>query len=217
MSNTTSRIALVTGCSAGGMGAEFCKAFRKKGWRTFATARRLNAMDELKACGCDVSSQPPSKDTFSTSDFCGQLLELDVCSPESLARAVEAVQTAANGRLHILVNNAGRGLAGPVLTASISEIRNLFDTNVFGLMACTQAFATMLVRTAADETYFRPKVINISSVSGIRALPWGGIYGSAKHAVNGYSDALRLEMKGFGVEVLVLARKCSSNVCCLYH
>jgi short-subunit dehydrogenase len=130
-----------------------------------------------------------------------------VTDASSLAEAVKQIHLATRGRLHLLVNNAGRGLPGPCLEATIEDVRSLFETNVFGLMACTQAMMPLLVRTAAAEPAYPPRVVNVGSMAGLRAMPWNGQYAATKHAVHGYSDSLRLEVKGFGVEVLVLARQ----------
>jgi 1-acylglycerone phosphate reductase len=107
----------------------------------------------------------------------------------------------------MLVNNAGRGLSGPSITASMADIQNLYATNVFGLMAVTQAFAPLLATTAARSSGFRPRIVNVGSVAGIRSIPWSGLYASTKAALASYSDALRLELKGLGIDVLVIARK----------
>lgn len=125
----------------------------------------------------------------------------------SLVNAVDKVKAATGGTLHLLINNAGRGLSGPAVTASMADVRQLFETNVFGLMACTQAFITLLVNTAERDKTLRPRIVNVGSVAGIRSTPFSGLYGSSKYAVHGYSDALRLELKGLGVDVLVLARE----------
>ena len=141
-----------------------------------------------------------------------QLLELDVIDEKSLARACEAVTSATGGRLHLLVNNAGRGLVSPIMSASLSDIRSMMDTNYMGLIACTQTFGPLLIRTASSEhasgSTWRPKVVNVGSVAGIQPVPWSGLYSSSKGAVHRLSDALRLELKGFGVDVIVIAREC---------
>ena len=144
----------------------------------FATARRLDSIAELEGAGC-------------------RLLELDVTDEGSLARAVETVERDA-GAVGALVNNAGYSLSGAVESVPLDEARRQFETNVFGLARLTQLVLPGMRREGWG------RIVNVTSMGGKLTFPGGGWYHASKHAVEALSDALRFELQGFGIDVVVI-------------
>lgn len=174
---TISKAVLITGCSSG-IGRATAVRLARNGHRVYATARRLESIADLEAQGCRV-------------------LALDVCDEASMTAAVRAVE-ADEGAVGVLVNNAGYGSEGPVEEVPMDEVRRQFETNVFGLLRLTQLVLPAMRRQRWG------RVINLSSMGGRMVLPGGGIYHATKYAVEALSDALRFEVGGFGVEVVVI-------------
>lgn len=141
---------LITGCSDGGIGSALAHAFHAAGLHVFASARNTRKMSSL-------------------SDLCGlTLLELDVTDPVSIARAVEVVAAAVGtSGLDYLVNNAGQGYVMPMLDSDVGQLQRIFDTNVWGALRVTQAFAPLVVRA-------KGVVVNNSSIAGCIGLPYQG-------------------------------------------
>jgi short-subunit dehydrogenase len=124
---------------------------------------------------------------------------LDVTSATSIAAAVVEVDGMTKGKgPDVLVNNAGFGILGPTSEISESEMRRQYETNVFGLMNVTRAFLPKMVERRAG------RVINVSSVGGRLTLPYFGVYNSTKYAVESLSDALRYELRPFGIDVTMI-------------
>ncbi|CAI5462612.1 unnamed protein product [Closterium sp. Yama58-4] len=172
-------VVLVTGCSSGGIGSELCKAFAAKGCRVFASARRPDSMQDLAGLGIET-------------------VQLDVTSPASIQEAVSTVISKA-GRIDILVNNAGAGCFGPMAEMPLDAFRSNMETNVVGLLAVTQAVVPHMVEQGSG------KVINIGSVSAWITTPFAGTYCAAKAAVHSITHALRMELKPFGIQVMLVA------------
>jgi short-subunit dehydrogenase len=126
-----------------------------------------------------------------------ELIRLDVRDAES-AEACMATVIQRAGRIDVLVNNAGAGLVGAAEETTIDEARGLFETNLFGLMRMTQA---VLPAMRAQRS---GRIINISSVLGFLPAPFMSIYAATKHAVEGWSESLDHEVRGFGVRVVVV-------------
>ena len=122
---------------------------------------------------------------------------LDVTDPDSIAKAVDLVARETGGGLDALINNAGIAVSGPIEFLPIPELRKLLEVNVIGLVAVTQA-ALPLIRQSQG------RVINMGSISGRIASPFIGGYAASKHALEGLSDALRVETAPWGVEVVLL-------------
>jgi NAD(P)-dependent dehydrogenase (short-subunit alcohol dehydrogenase family) len=177
MVNQGSRTALVTGCSSG-IGREAALQLHRAGLVVYATARRPGTLTGLAENGIRV-------------------LALDVTDEASMAAAVETIG-ASRGQVDVLVNCAGFELAGAVEEIPAAEVRRQFDTNVFGLARLTQ----LVVPGMRAQRYGR--IINISSVFGRFAVPGGAYYAASKHAVAAFSEALRLELAGFGVRVVLV-------------
>lgn len=167
-------VALVTGASSG-IGLVTAHALRGAGYHVFGTSRRADGSD---ADGI-------------------QMLACDVTDDASVSAAVAAVLEQV-GRIDLLINNAGFGLAGAAEETSLEQIRQLFDVNLFGLIRMTQAVLPHM-REAG-----RGRIINISSVFGFMPAPYMAAYAATKHAVEGYTQSLDHEVRGFGVRALVV-------------
>ena len=169
---------VVTGVSSG-IGAATMWELLGAGYRVFGTVRRARDTAAVQAAG-------------------GFPIIMDVTMRTSVLRAQETVARALDGKpLLGLVNNAGVPGVGPVEFVDLDELRRVFDVNVFGVVSVTQAFLPMLRAS-------RGRVINISSVSGRLALPFAGPYAASKFALEAFSDSLRRELLGTGVEVVVI-------------
>jgi NAD(P)-dependent dehydrogenase (short-subunit alcohol dehydrogenase family) len=172
-----SRAVLVTGCSSG-IGRATALRLARAGWPVYATARRPETLRDLAAAGCRV-------------------LALDVTDERSMRAAVAAVREQA-GAVGVLVNNAGYSQSGAVENVPMELARRQFETNLFGLLRLTQ-----LVLPGMRQQRWG-KVVNLSSMGGRLTFPGGGLYHASKHAVEALSDALRFEVRGFGVDVVVI-------------
>ncbi|MEA2363591.1 MAG: hypothetical protein QOD71_2736 [Thermoleophilaceae bacterium] len=168
---------LITGCSTG-IGRATAERLAGHGLTVYATARRLESIEDLKKAGC-------------------RTLALDVTDEDSMRAAVEAVE-AAEGAVGALVNNAGYSQSGAVETVPLDEVRRQFETNVFGLLRMCQLVLPGM-RAAG-----RGRIVNVSSMGGKLTFPGGGIYHATKYAVEALSDAMRFEVRGFGVHVSVI-------------
>jgi NAD(P)-dependent dehydrogenase (short-subunit alcohol dehydrogenase family) len=172
-------IVLITGATAG-IGRHAALYLSARGFHVIATGRRPDALATL------------------TAEAEGELtpLRLDVTSAESIASAAQVVDRVTGGHgLDILVNNAGFGDIAPVEMMSDADLRAQFETNVFGLMAVTRAFLPRMRERGAG------RIINVSSLGGTLTLPLFGAYNATKYAVESLSDALRLELRPFGIDV----------------
>jgi NADP-dependent 3-hydroxy acid dehydrogenase YdfG len=168
---------LITGCSSG-IGRATAARLAASGHRVYATARKLDAIADLAASGC-------------------RTLALDVTDEKSMRDAVAAVEDA-EGAVGVLVNNAGYSQSGAVETLDLDDVRRQFETNVFGLIRMCQLVLPGMRRQRSG------RIINLSSMGGKLTFPGGGAYHATKHAVEAISDALRFEVKGFGVDVVVI-------------
>jgi len=175
--NKTSKVALVTGGSSG-MGKDFAKALLKEGYVVYTVARRLEQMDDLKKLGAYT-------------------LKMDVTREEDVRQVVDTIK-AQHGHVDVLINNAGFGLYGAMEDITIDEARYQFEVNIFGLATITQ----MLLPGMREQR--SGKIINISSVGGKVYTPLGSWYHATKHALEGWSDSLRLELKQFNIDVVVI-------------
>jgi NAD(P)-dependent dehydrogenase (short-subunit alcohol dehydrogenase family) len=172
-----SRAVLVTGCSSG-IGHATALRLARSGWTVYASARRLESIDDLRDAGC-------------------RTLALDVTDEESMRAAVEQVELA-EGAVGVLVNNAGYSQSGAIETVPLEAMRRQFETNVFGLVRLTQ----LVLPQMREQRWGR--IVNIGSMGGRLSFPGGGHYHATKHALEAISDALRYELRGFGIEVILL-------------
>ncbi|HET9121151.1 MAG TPA: oxidoreductase [Solirubrobacterales bacterium] len=171
-----SRPVLITGCSTG-IGRATAERLADQGYNVHATARRLESIDDLKTKGCKTHA-------------------LDVTNESSMEAAVGEVEQ--DGPIGALVNNAGYSQSGAIETIPMSSVRKQFETNVFGLIRMCQLVLPGM-RGAGSG-----RIVNLSSMGGRLTFPGGGIYHATKHAVEALSDALRFEVHGFGVDVVVI-------------
>jgi short-subunit dehydrogenase len=168
---------LISGCSSG-IGAATATALALGGHTVYATARRTETLSDLEAVGCHA-------------------LELDVTSEDSMIAAVKAVEDE-HGRVGTLINNAGYGEYGPIEETDLGRVRTMFETNVFGLARLTQLVLPAMRRARSG------RIINIGSMGGRITFPVGGFYHATKYAVEAISDALRVEVKPFGIDVILI-------------
>ncbi len=177
MSQTISKTVLITGCSTG-IGRATALRLAKAGHTVYATARKQAAIADLGTAGC-------------------RLLELDVCDEASIRAAVQKIESE-HGAIGVLINNAGYGSEGPIEEVPMEEVRRQFETNVFGLTLLTKLVLPGMRRQRWG------KIVNLSSMGGRMTLPGGGFYHATKYAVEAISDALRFEVKGFGIDVIII-------------
>ena len=175
--SSTARVALVTGASAG-IGKAIVRRLLKDGWTVYGAARRTGQMADIRQEGARV-------------------LEMDVTDDASMLAGVQAV-LAAEGRIDALVNNAGYGSYGAIEDVPIDEARRQFEVNVFGVARLTQLVLPSM-RKARSGT-----IVNITSMGGRIWMPIGGWYHATKHALEVLSDALRVETRPFGINVVVV-------------
>lgn len=193
----TKKRILITGCSANGIGAALALALARKGHHIFATARTLSKIPESLVSLSNVKS-----------------IQLDVTSPEPITEAVRVVEDHGVG-LDVLINNAGIGYTMPLLDVDIEIAQQTYDTNVWGVLRMSQAFAPLLLRN-------RGKIVTLSSIGGVTSTPWIGItlqssrsmlsgyshslgiYDSSKSAITTISETLRLELAPIGINVLTV-------------
>jgi len=173
----TSRAVLVTGCSSG-IGKATALALVGRGLPVWASARRPETLDDLAAAGC-------------------QVIQLDVTDEESRIRAIRTVE-AKHGAVGTLVNNAGYSQIGPVEEVSLESLRRQFDTNVFGLVRLCQLVLPGM-RAQSHGT-----IVNIGSAAGLVTPPASSAYSMTKYSLEALSDALRLEVRSFGVRVVLI-------------
>ncbi|KAJ7457204.1 hypothetical protein B0H11DRAFT_1738479 [Mycena galericulata] len=175
---------LITGCSAGGIGAAIAHSLAKRGHHIFATARNTSKISPELAALPNVTTLP-----------------LDVTSAASVAEAVGTIASVTQEKgargLDILVNNAGFGYSMPLLDVDIQKAKELYDTNVWGALRTIQVFADLLIEK-------KGRIVNVSSVGAVVNTPWLGVYSSSKAALTSLSDILRLELAPFGVTVVTL-------------
>jgi NADP-dependent 3-hydroxy acid dehydrogenase YdfG len=172
-----SKAVLITGCSSG-IGRATALRLAGSGWKVYASARRPESIAELRDAGC-------------------QTLALDVTNEQSMQAAVDSIEQAERA-IGVLINNAGYSQSGAIETVPMEAVRRQFDTNVFGLVRLTQL---VLPKMRAQRW---GKIVNVGSMGGRLSFPGGGNYHATKHAVEAISDALRFELRGFHIDVILL-------------
>lgn len=160
------------------MGKDAALKLIKEGHIVYGAARRVEKMKDLEEAG-------------------GHALKLDVTDSENIKSAVEQI-IREQGRIDVLVNNAGYAIYGAVEDTSIEDARRQFDVNFFGLVQMTQKVLPFMREQKSG------KIINISSVGGKIYTPLGSFYHATKHALEGWSDSLRLEVKDKGIDVVLV-------------
>jgi NADP-dependent 3-hydroxy acid dehydrogenase YdfG len=172
-----SKAVLISGCSSG-IGRATARRLAAGGWTVYATARRLDSIADLEAIGC-------------------RTLALDVTDEDSMVAAVRQIEET-HGAVGVLINNAGYSQSGAIETVPLEAVRRQFETNVFGLARLTQ----LVLPKMRDQRW--GKIVNLGSMGGKLVFPGGGWYHATKHALEAVSDALRFEVRGFGIDVILL-------------
>ena len=175
--STISRAALVTGCSSG-IGRATAERLAASGWTVYATARKPETLSELEARGC-------------------RTLALDVTDETSMRAAVETSRPSTARSAFSSITPVTANLARS-RRSSMDKVRDQFETNVFGLVRLCQLALPGMRRQRWG------KIVNLSSMGGRLVFPGGGFYHATKYAVEAISDALRFEVKGFGVDVILI-------------
>jgi NAD(P)-dependent dehydrogenase (short-subunit alcohol dehydrogenase family) len=175
---TGRKVALITGVSKGGTGEAAALALTRAGWIVYAGARCPDKLADLSAQGITV-------------------IRLDVTDEASMRSAVELIERA-QGRIDALVNNAAYGEMGAVEDVPLDQVRAQFETNVFGLVRMCQLVLPLMRRQRGG------RIVNLSSMGGEMTTPFAGYYHATKYAVESLSDALRMEVVPFGIDVIVI-------------
>jgi len=166
------KVVLITGASSG-VGQSTARVLSQKGYKVFGTSRNIASAESIP----DV-----------------EMLALDVRSDASVSACVTAVVNQA-GRVDVLVNNAAYELAGALEEISLEEAKAQFETNFFGVVRMVTAVLPSMRRQRQGQ------IINVSSLSGVTSIPFMGVYSASKFAVEGYTEALRMEVKPFNIQV----------------
>ena len=169
------KVVLITGCSSG-IGRDLAQRLAQAGYTVVATARNVKSIESLDA---DLK------------------LSLDVTQAESIQTAVEATLQKF-GRIDVLINNAGYAQVGAIEELSDEQIQQMYDVNVFGVMRMVRAVVPYMRKQNAGQ------IINISSIAGKVVTPVNGAYSSTKFALEAISDALRLELEPFNIQVILI-------------
>ncbi len=171
------KVIMVTGASSG-MGKDFALALLKKGHIVYGLARRVEKMQNLVEAG-------------------GKAIAMDVTDEAQVKNAVAQILDE-QGRIDVLINNAGYAVYGPVEEVPIDHARRQFEVNIFGLASLTQKVIPSMRERKSG------RIINISSMGGKMYTPMGAWYHATKHALEGWSDCLRIELKPFGIDVVII-------------
>jgi len=172
-----SKVALITGASSG-MGKSTAHKLHSQGYTVYGAARRMKKMQDLKEKGMSI-------------------VPLDLTKDASIVDCINTILKK-EGRIDVLINNAGYGSYGAVEDVSIEEAKRQFEVNMFGLARITQLVLPNMRERKSG------RIVNISSMGGKIYTPFGAWYHATKHAVEGWSDCLRLELKKFEIDVVVV-------------
>ncbi|KAI6019170.1 hypothetical protein EDC04DRAFT_429667 [Pisolithus marmoratus] len=178
-SHATPKVVLVTGCTTGGIGFHLCEEFADKGCIVYATSRRLETMQGFQ------------HDTIRT-------MALDVTKEEDISAATRKILEE-QGKIDVVVNNAGALAIGPVAEATIEQIRNAFELNTFAALRVTNAIVPSMIERRDGL------IINIGSLGGVLTTPWNTLYCAAKAALHSITEGLSMELKPFGIKVMLVA------------
>lgn len=171
------KVILITGASSG-IGFDAARELARQGHTVYAAARRINLMEPLKADGIVT-------------------MRMDVTDDQSMQDGVKKVIDA-EGRIDVLINNAGFGFFGAIENVTMEVARNQIEVNVFGLARLCQLVLPYMRKQKSG------RIINTASIAGKMVLPFGGWYHVSKYSVEALSDALRMEMKPFGIDVSII-------------
>ena len=171
------KVILITGASSG-IGKDTALSLIKEGHIVYGAARRLEMMQDIVQAG-------------------GHAIKMDILKDRNIDDVVNQIMKEQN-RIDILINNAGYGLWGAVETISIDEAKRQFDVNIFGLAYLTKKIIPIMRKQKSG------KIINMSSMGGKVYTPFGAWYHATKYALEGWSDCLRIELKSFGIDVILI-------------
>jgi len=171
------KVVLITGASSG-MGNATAKLLAQNGYIVYGTARRLDKMKDLEDLGVKTIS-------------------MDVSDENSMQKAVKQIFNEV-GHIDILINNAGFGSYGAIEDMSIADAKYQFEVNLFGVARLIQLVLPKMRENKSG------KIVNVSSIGGKLVMPYGGWYFSSKHALEALSDSIRMEVKQFGIDVIVI-------------
>ena len=174
----TQKSILITGCSSG-IGYDAAHGLREAGWHVFASCRKADDCDRLKAQGFDAP-------------------QIDLADPESIRSGLAEVLAATGGTLDALYNNAAFACPGAVEDLPAGALREIFETNLFG----THDLTREVIKVMRAQGHGR--IINCSSVLGLVGLSWRGAYVSTKFALEGLTDVLRIEMRDTPIKVILI-------------
>lgn len=177
MSINSNMTVLITGASSG-LGKETAKKMVAEGYTVYTAARQVNCMDDLKTLGCIP-------------------LKMDITKEDDVVAVVERIEQDRGG-VDILVNNAGIGMMGAVEETTLEDARYQFEVNLFGLARLTQLVLPYMRQQKAG------KILNVTSIGGKVYGPLSAWYIGSKHALEGWSDCLRVETKPFGIDVIIV-------------
>jgi NAD(P)-dependent dehydrogenase (short-subunit alcohol dehydrogenase family) len=166
------KVVLITGASSG-VGQSTARLLWQKGYKVFGTSRNPKSGEAISGV---------------------EMLSLDVRSDDSVTACIKAVANKA-GRIDVLVNNAAYELAGALEETSIDEAKAQFETNFFGVVRMVKAILPSMRQRK------RGQIINVSSLSGVSSIPFMGIYSASKFALEGYTEALRMEVSPLDIQV----------------
>ena len=171
------KVILITGASSG-MGYQTARILAEQGHRVYGAARRVEKIEELAPYGV-------------------QALRLDITDEQSVTQVVQTL-IEREGRIDVLINNAGYGYFGAIEDVPISDAKHQFEVNIFGLARITQeVLPYMRVQKSG-------RIVNLASVAGHVTLAFGAWYNATKYALEAFSDALRMEVKPFGIDVVII-------------
>ena len=171
------KVVLITGASSG-IGKDTALSLIKEGHIVYGVARRLEMMQDIIQAG-------------------GHAIKMDILKERNIDEVVNQIVKEQN-RIDVLINNAGYGLWGAVETISIAEAKRQFDVNIFGLAYLTKKIIPLMRKQKSG------KIINMSSMGGKVYTPFGAWYHATKYALEGWSDCLRIELKSFGINVILI-------------
>ena len=171
------KVILITGASSG-IGKDTAISLIKHGHVVYGAARRLEMMQDIIQAG-------------------GHAIKMDILKEKNIDDVVNQI-IKEQSRVDVLINNAGYGLWGAVETISIDEAKRQFDVNIFGLAYLTKKIIPIMRKQKSG------KIINMSSMGGKVYTPFGAWYHATKYALEGWSDCLRIELKSFGIDVILI-------------
>ncbi len=188
MSESNGRVVLITGASSG-IGQACATHLHNRGYRVYGTSRRAQPP------GAQASTERAGATAEPAPGFA--MIPMDVNSDASVGRGVDFVLQK-EGRLDVVVNNAGFGIVGAIEDTSLEEAKSQFETSFFGVLrVCRAVLPSMRERRSG-------LIVNISSLGGRLGVPFQGLYSAAKSAVEGMSEALRMEVRPFGIRVVLI-------------